>query len=490
MSNKFFSIKIFFSFFLILIPIFICKKQSIILPFKSNQQPDNKILTKEQFFESNEHFKMYTLFEIGNPPNKIPLFYTFYNSSLSLHSNLDIKDSIKSTYNPQNSTTFKSLENDQVQDELTIQTEDGKLIKNFTFLYKNQNNDIKNIFGNIGLQNFYKENINQKISNPNFLYQLKNLGLIDYMSYNVNYTSQNEGFININIEPNEYDPNYYPIEYKCTTEIKGVKSSSINDFGEYLWSIDINSIYYENNEKKRVSINEVKEDKYSALLNPEYGLIKGPNSYKTLIERDFFNKLIKDNICSTTDINKKIFYSCNVINKKELKEKFPTLYLYQQEFNYTFELVFEDLFYEYNNNLYFLICFDNGVGEDDKFLQISEWVLGKPFLDKYQFSFDIEQNKIYFYENFIRYIVSKNKILKDRNNLYVNRLLPKNNLILIGFSMFVIFVTFFCISFYIKKNCNSPNNANVEEQNGKSKKYAELEESPDSFNKKDSTIQN
>ena len=63
--------------------------------------------------------------------------------------------------------------------------------------------------------------------------------------------------------------------------------------------------------------------------------------------------------------------------------------------------------------MYFLIYFVQSPNNDDKNAQISEWALGKPFLQKYQFSFDVENKNIFFYEN-IKESLEKNINLKKK----------------------------------------------------------------------------
>lgn len=480
MLNKFYSINIFLSnllIFNIIIKNSLCEKKSISLPFTVYKPSADKDPVKEKFFEINSKFNFYTDFVIGNPAKKIPIFYNFENSILSLHSNLKM-ESIQSTFEPKDSKTFKKLDNNKAEDELSVQVKNEQKINKFIFSYENITENDKNIIGCIGLQNFYQEITNNKVESSNFLYQLKNLGLIDHISFNINYTSDNNGFVNINIDPDEFSPN----ANKHSASVKDIKSSYTNEIGSYLWNLEINSIYHINDEKKEVIINNgSSQDKYSALLNPTYGLIKGSESYKNIIEKDFFKKLIDSNICSISNINNKLFYSCKANNKNEIKEKFPTLYFHHQEFNYKFELNFNDLFYIKNDIMYFLIYFEQSPKNDDKYSQASEWILGKPFLQKYQFSFDVENKNIFFYDN-IKEQSEKNGHLKTNNAKYVEQLMPSKKLVIISLSLFIIFVFLFCASFYIQKTFRKDN---VKRSGSKDKKYKELEESPDSFNQKD-----
>ena len=93
-------------------------------------------------------------------------------------------------------------------------------------------------------------------------------------------------------------------------------------------------------------------------------------SFYNLINKDFFSNFIKNNICASSTVNKLSFYYCDTKYKNKLKEKFPNLNLYHQELDYKFVLEFDDLFYEINDTLYFLVCYDKGIG-DDAFTKIS-----------------------------------------------------------------------------------------------------------------------
>ena len=86
------------------------------------------------------------------------------------------------------------------------------------------------------------------------------------------------------------------------------------------------------------------------------------------------------------------FYNCNQnINIRELKP----ISFYIESVNFTFQLTYEDLFYKHDNSYYFLVVFKI-TGFDLK------WVLGKPFLKKYQFVFDQNSKLVGFYTEFIK----------------------------------------------------------------------------------------
>ena len=489
-------------FFLILIFLSINlslnKKQTLILPYKIIQPFIYEKSTKEEIFLSLERNHFYTLFEIGNPPKKIPILYTFNNSCISFCSKLNFLCEIQPSYNPSKSESYKLFEQNKAKEDLYFNIDYQKIIKKFMFIDPSKKKKNINYYGYIGLQNFYKDYSKGSVGKTNFLYQLKELGLIDYMSFNINQTSKDGGFINFNLEPNEYAPNLYSElnNNKFKIDVKGIDSPLINKAsGELLWSLDIDYVYYKNYEHKRVSLEvvtfDLKEQQYAALLNPAYGIILGPYSFKQSIEKDFFDEFIKTDNCFISKANKIFFYSCKSNSRNKLEEKFPPINFHLKESNYTFVLNFDDLFVEVNGILFFMIGYDNSVYLQDKFSQISEWVLGKPFCDKYQFSFDVEKNKISFYVNKNGYTSKKNitraPIFNDKfirkmlnTHLYMKEILPTKNLALIAMSMFIIFVSFFCILYSLRKNSaihNIKGKSEADIKINNKKNYIELKES-------------
>ena len=426
---------------------------------------------------------------MGNPAKKIPIFYTFDNSSLSLNSQLNIN--LESSYNPSNSKSFKHLDNNKVQEDLLLDIDNEITVKNFTFLFSSELN--KNYYGFIGLQNFFREFISKSKEKPIFLNQLKELGIINYLSFSINQTSNDAGFINFNLEPDGFAPELYSDQNKHIIFVNGVESKDINSaLGEYLWNMEISLVHYKNHENKIITVNtdhyKLGDKQYPTILNPASGLIKGPMSFYNLINKDFFSKFIKNNICASSTVNKLSFYYCDAKYKNKLKEKFPNLNLYHQELDYKFVLEFEDLFYEINDTLYFLVCYDKGIG-DDAFIKISEWVLGRQFFKKYQLSFDVEKKRVIFYENLCGYPhiqkekakkekeKEKGKKLKENNKVdeddsYVEKLLPWKILTFITLAIFIIFVAMFCISYHLR----SDHKKFEEEKDREQEKAVELKE--------------
>ena len=125
-------------------------------------------------------------------------------------------------------------------------------------------------------------------------------------------------------------------------------------------------------------------------------IISSPE-FLEMIKQNYFNNHINDCsefISNDTDY---VFYKCN---KKFDTKNFPTIYFYHKIFNYTFELTYEDLFIEKNEEKLFLILFDKKCK--------NLWKFGQVFLKKYLFIFNIEDKAIGFYRQKINSKNNKN----------------------------------------------------------------------------------
>ncbi len=144
----------------------------------------------------------------------------------------------------------------------------------------------------------------------------------------------------------------------------------------------------------------------------ELGVIEGPGDYLESISNNFFNEYFDKGICQKQelDVNKKkvILITCNANDKNFKIESFPSLKFSSHEFNYIFELTYVNLFEKHEDKYYFLVSF---------FLEtINDWKLGKPFLSKYQFTLDLDEKTLSFYDSKATN-KEKGKDKKNRNNI-------------------------------------------------------------------------
>ena len=181
--------------------------------------------------------------------------------------------------------------------------------------------------------------------------QLKNQNIINGLRFTVKYTSDYNGFIYLGEFPHEYNSNNYYIEQKISAYI------NMKDQSSYLLPrLNMDNIYYYYN-NNTINI----KDRYT-IFYMDYGLILGTESYLNQIQNDFFSKYFNNNeICNIYNYspsgNHFLGIICKAINDFKIKE-FPSLYFYNKELNYTFELDYNDLFKKIGDNYFFLIIFD------------------------------------------------------------------------------------------------------------------------------------
>ena len=162
-----------------------------------------------------------------------------------------------------------------------------------------------------------------------------------------------------------------------------------------------------NNDKNNFTYLEKIENVY---IEQDFGLICGTGEYRDLIEKFFFDEYLASSKCWKH--LKKIHKSENYYYIFECEEdinldKFPKIYFRSNILRYDFSLGKEELFVKDKGKLYFLIIFD--------LRNMNSWKLGKPFLDKYLFSFNYEAKTFSFYnENLLSN--EKNNTNKDNND--------------------------------------------------------------------------
>jgi hypothetical protein len=187
-----------------------------------------------------------------------------------------------------------------------------------------------------------------------------------------NYTYENDS--------SEYDEKYVVSTLPAERE-KNLK-----------WDIIFKNIYLGDNK------NKINEKDVQADLSINYDYVVSPMEYFDKICLPFFNTYINEKICQIQEIIKSVYtfeiVSCDkkLFTINDIKA-FPTIYYYHYEFNFTFELNYNDLFEEINDKIFFLIV--KNKGSFNQYL----WKLGKIFLKKYKLSFNQDSKTISFYNN-------------------------------------------------------------------------------------------
>ena len=403
---------LFIDFFIV---IFLKPINSLLtLNFKRNLtkdlSPDNLMIN---LFKND----IYTNFDIGTPNQEIPISiklqtYAFY--IVSSESKISLK-----TFSSNDSKTFYSTNNvirNLMNEDFNFAFFSSDIINlsninkknNFSFfLVKNTSNTEICEGGGIGLNIKPKSPNIEKI---NFINELKEQNLISSYAFSIKYKNEKEGELIIGKKPHEYDNERYKNEYFHFANIP------IYSY-DFQWALYFDKVQYGNIDLNK-RINQI------LILEIELGVIISNSEYKNFIQKNFFEKYINEKKCFIGTFEKegyKYFY-CNENVDISLMQN---LSFYNQDLNYTFELNYKDLFYNFDGKNYYLVVFPWYLGV--------QWRMGLPFFKKYQLIFDSEKKIIGVYE----------RILEKKSNIFK---FWKNNLII-----FLIFVIAFLI-FYIIRN--------------------------------------
>ena len=375
--------------------------------------------------------KVYVDIEIGTPKQSIqvPLdfdsndFYITQNAQYHFSKNPDKFSDIK-FYNSNNSETCEQVEEEQYDGDNFASS---LYYKDF-FYFNNETdelefylpNDIsKAESGGIGLQLWpkYEMTTSTPDDKRTFLKKIKNLNFIkDYywsIFYNSKNYSRNDGFILLGPLPHELNKNlgYYKKSYFDHSTFRHIYADIWVDYIQYRFKFD--EIYaFEGNNKEKKIINDKLLFNSSRILNVEleynFGGVQAPNRYLEYF-KDYFKEYIDREECFLDSFyisNRKYFFYCkndkNLISK--IKQTFPGFNYLNRELEFNFDLVADDLFIEKNNYVYLLMFFHNTNADD--------WIMGRPFLQKYQFMINPDKKDINFYAN-LNYNSSKEEEKED-----------------------------------------------------------------------------
>ena len=330
----------------------------------------------------------YTTLEIGTPPQKFDFFFNITHHKMFLK-NIKCKNS--NLFNVTKSKTFQML------GELNPYDENGKNIivvldtinfyddinlskkveiKGFPLYYTiDVTQENQNVCGNIGLS--VMQLAKNDIFPEEFEYYLKYLrtqnNYFSFFNYKGGDYIVNSIFLN-----NEFKDIFYDVK-NISWVNPVIRDSSIH------WEISMKEIYYNKIHFKKNIILE---------LNPLFELISGTNDYKENIKKDFFNYYINKKICLINEIKDFQVFECNS-NKFTNKDinKFPYLYMFNNDLNHVFEITTKELFNKLNNKYYFNIVFPIDNSETNK------WIIGKIFFRKYPVIFCPKNRILGFYIN-------------------------------------------------------------------------------------------
>ena len=380
--------------FLILINIFFVSSNDIIsIPFYKDF-PNLNGLSPEEIFSEIKENTLLSEINLGTPSQKILLRlaltdYIFYIGGKNSHFHIKFIETDSETYKKVNDNTIYFMmsnvrEGFFASDYFYFNANpDDKKEINFIL---GTDTDKNNEGGSIGLN--IQDVDTKKYERYNFINILKSKGYIkDYyftIKYNTNDNS-NSGNLIIGDLPHNYNNSY---------NVKYFKDMYISMFTDVLtWNINLDSIYVADNahsENKKI----VGERVYG-YFKIEQGIITGTERYREYLLNYFMTENIDKKLCFEV---KSVFYVSYYCKKEVDLTKFKSLFIYIKELDYNFELNYKDLFYNNNDgNNYFLVYFNNDYNEEE--YSSFFWVLGEPFLKKYNLIFNQETNRIGLYTN-------------------------------------------------------------------------------------------
>jgi hypothetical protein len=227
---------------------------------------------------------------------------------------------------------------------------------------------------------------NEEMSLPegtDFIKQLKQKELINSYVFVLDYKDDDNGVLYIGDYFHENLKDYSDENFMVTQA--GYKKFKVRN-----WEINIDRIF---------SGNQIFKNETYLTLFYELGIIAAPKTYEYYINNTFFKQYLADGVCkdklnleTVASFKKYNYIECD--KDKINKNTFPRLKFYNRDMNFNFSLGYEDLFYEHENKVYFLVIFPI-YGTD-----VQYWYMGKPFIKKYKLFLDKDRKIIGLYKNF------------------------------------------------------------------------------------------
>ena len=361
-------IKLYFFFILSFICFNISFESYIIYPFKKSTK-ENKPYPENLLQNDLE-----VTLQIGTPPQNIDMnlrskIYTFFVASSEVnlpYKTFNEKESsslVKISKKESNFTNMEYSKGLKISETIYV---DGKEYKGVTLM--------------LGTSLIYKEsgalglrliNSHENSDDLSFIYQLKKLADLDSYSFSLRYNSDDEGELIIGAYPHTYNNKFKENNFFYS------KAGS-NKYGVN-WVLNFDIIRYNS---KSLSFGTKK-----GLINIEYGLIQAPYRYKNFFKTNFYGDKCQEKFNAQRNVS---IIHCN--SNFDITS-FKDISFELKDIETVFTLTYKDLFIKYNNEYIFGIVFDEDVDEKDP-----TWILGKPFMKKYELVYDLDRKIIGLYK--------------------------------------------------------------------------------------------
>ena len=387
------------NFFLIyfIIKILNISCEPLVLNFKT------RIIQGNNVMESLINNDIYTTILIGEKKQKIEMNIKSQQGSTFVVSDSCTQNPKATKFKEKESRTYKEYipskqifmyefrEASFASDDFIFFRNNNKeiLVKNYTFmnaqsLWKDYQ---ENMGGLIGLK------LQEKTLDPpkppeltNFIDQLKEKNIINSYVFVLDYKDDNTGTLYVGDYYHNFNKSYSSHDFisaKTGKDIHKVKD----------WEISVDKILHNN---------QIIQNKLYIKFYYELGIVAAPKSFKVYINSTFFKKYYDNKICKEVVNKEKIAsfekYTYIECDKNGFdKKSFPELIFYNGEMELNFTLNYEDLFYEDENKIYFLIIFPV------YYVDVDYWLMGKPFIKKYKLFLDKDKKIIGLYLNHQEY---------------------------------------------------------------------------------------
>ena len=400
-------------FYLLFLTLFIESNNYIVLPFKiKNLEIDlnnNSINPIDNFLsEINKIQMLYSLIQFGEPPKYLEFYFTMEKSIYTVLSNFCPEETF-SLYNPYFSQTFKNKSTNSIsfdtivngsiaQDTCLLYTDLNltkyKIIDSFEFILGkssspgNKKLEPEKFCGELGLVKNPNEYF---IFAKNFINYLKEEKIINSYQWGIFFFDKEKSY---NIKDDilsKFDGYYiggiteddYFNIFK-TTNIISINSPKTNNY------ITFNKIYFYDSPNNKTEYLVSNDTEAEIIL--EHNYIMSSIEYYKQIKSYFFKNHLDNSICHENSTfrkygGKNYMIICD-LNIKPYLKIFPSLYLLNKDFSFIFNLNYNDLFFESDDKIFFLI-----IGKESA---DQTWILGKNFMKKYPFIFDQDNKSIRF----------------------------------------------------------------------------------------------
>ncbi len=380
------------------------QKKYISIPF-SIQAPDNNLIFNSQSFIEKYFYKNIILdFSIGENPQ---ITNGIINKDLSCfelieEKNISFDKNSLKFFSPRKSTSVK-LRKEVIK--ISYQPDEYMALgsdffsfnekNNMSFLFKRVKNEYEINFDEIKNNNYIVKIgmilPSREMKCPQFFHDVKKVANLSKYIISFEFDeNNNKGNLIFGDEL---------FNYKNTKYFESQYIGSYSSQNHQIYFNEAKMIL--NSDNTNINISQGT----NSIFDYNLGFIIGLDNYKKIIDLYFFDDLLNKQICSYDNVHFNntnfIVYSCNEGNFESKIKSFPKLIFVSKNFEYNFELTYADLFTKINNKYYFLVIFKE---KSEK----NTWFFGQPFYKKYQFTINLDQNWVGFYNP------NKEKIIPEK----------------------------------------------------------------------------